>query len=136
MRSPSVNHDGAHSKVGAKPLPPREIYHLKTEITHINIDCRRSIFAMTDVKKESILSKYKDPNMELEIRLKGESGELNKEVFESVYNSLNASPDFAGPEITYTLNFIVFTSFELPIVGFKAGFLKVLRIYVFCLSFQ
>jgi hypothetical protein len=101
-----VNHDGAHSKVGAKPLPPREIYHLKTEITHINIDCRRSIFAMTDVKKESILSKYKDPNMELEIRLKGESGELNKEVFESVYNSLNASPDFAGPEITYTLNLV------------------------------
>lgn len=61
---------------------------------------------MTDLKKESLISKYKDPNMELEIRLKSESGELSREVFESVYNSLKASGDFAGPEITYTVNFV------------------------------
>lgn len=61
---------------------------------------------MTDLKKESILSKYKDPNMELEIRLKGETGEIDKEIFTSIYTALLTSGKYGTPEISYTLNFI------------------------------
>ena len=68
---------------------------------------------MTDQKKESILKKYNEINMELEIRLKGDSGGaahvggVSRETFEAVYNALRSLPDeFTGPEISYTVNFV------------------------------